>query len=225
MISSRLLSWRRQVLTIVRFQVFNSSSDSGGLLFTTSSSNGRAALSVDANSAEGDVVNTSDILTTNQDEVGYLWSIRSEEAVDTAAYPATFVRTYDASPLSVNWLMFMTDTHFWHDSSRLAQCNCVRLAYQYGAIRRHPDHSDDDHAECFGRCECCHRLLGQRIADHRCSRISDFSARAADGLKCILYWSLSESSTPGSDILCGPGINHVRRRAMEVTIGDEVDEL
>ncbi|KAM3422334.1 hypothetical protein BST61_g2693 [Cercospora zeina] len=76
-----------------QFQVFNSSSDSGGLLFTTFSSNGRAALSVDANSSEGDAVDTSDILTTNQDEVGYLWAIRSEEAVDVAAYPATFTPT------------------------------------------------------------------------------------------------------------------------------------
>ncbi|GIZ37975.1 hypothetical protein CKM354_000140200 [Cercospora kikuchii] len=80
------------------FQVFNSSSDSGGLLFTTFSSNGRAALSVDANSSEGDVVNTSDILTTNQDEVGYLWAIRSEEAVDTGAYPATFTPTFGTIP-------------------------------------------------------------------------------------------------------------------------------
>ncbi|KAF2214541.1 hypothetical protein CERZMDRAFT_83215 [Cercospora zeae-maydis SCOH1-5] len=51
-----------------QFQISNSSSDSGGVIFTTLSSNRRAALSVDANSSEGDAVDTSDILTTNEDE-------------------------------------------------------------------------------------------------------------------------------------------------------------
>lgn len=50
----------------------------------------QSALFVEGSSSQGDNVITTS-LAGNSDEVGFSFAIRSEEAVDAAAYPATFV--------------------------------------------------------------------------------------------------------------------------------------
>lgn len=61
------------------------------MIFVTYQSDGRSALSVFSGSSEGDAIEGTDLAVSNTEEGGYLWAIRSEEAVDDAAYPVTFV--------------------------------------------------------------------------------------------------------------------------------------
>ncbi|KAI5364502.1 hypothetical protein Slin15195_G040390 [Septoria linicola] len=83
-----------------QFQLYNSSSESGGVIFTTYQSDGRSALSVFSGSSEGDPIEGTDLAVSNTEEGDYLWAIRREETVDDAAFPVTFTPIYATAPTS-----------------------------------------------------------------------------------------------------------------------------